>query len=317
MTRKYHFIKSMALLALVVLSAGFCRAEDVYKNGIPYVSLNNGDQMPRFGIGTFNVPGDSVAADAVCYALRHGYRHIDTAHAYRVERGVGLAIRESGVPREEIWVTSKLWPSEYGEADAAIDRMLERLGLDYIDLLYVHQPMGDWRGAWRAMERAVASGKVRSLGLSNFDAADSLYTAAMGWAKIKPAVMQIECHPYAQRDEWARKLANDSIVLEAWFPLGGAMSNGALFKDPMIQEIAAAHGKTPAQIILRWHIQEGHSAIPGATDHGYITENIDIFDFELTPFEMDQIRKLNKEQRFFNMDYNQTSQFILNWKLDD
>ena len=242
-----------------------------------------------------------------------------TAHAYRVERGVGQAIKDSGVPREEIWVTSKLWPSEYGEEESAvaIDRMLDRLGLDYIDLLYVHQPMGDWRGAWRAMEKAVADGKVRSLGLSNFDAADSLYTAALEWAKIKPAVMQIECHPYAQRVEWAKKLANDSIVLEAWFPLGGAMSNGALFKDPMIQEIAAAHGKTPAQIILRWHIQEGHSAIPGATDYGYITENIDIFDFELTPFEMEQMRKLNKEQRFFNMDYKQAEQFMLNWKMDD
>ena len=275
--------------------------------------------MPRFGIGTFNVPGDTVAADAVTFALKNGYRHIDTAHAYRVERGVGQAIKDSGVPREEIWVTSKLWPSEYGEEESAvaIDRMLDRLGLDYIDLLYVHQPMGDWRGAWRAMEKAVADGKVRSLGLSNFDAADSLYTAALEWAKIKPAVMQIECHPYAQRVEWAKKLANDSIVLEAWFPLGGAMSNGALFKDPMIQEIAAAHGKTPAQIILRWHIQEGHSAIPGATDHGYITENIDIFDFELTPFEMEQMRKLNKEQRFFNMDYKQAEQFMLNWKMDD
>lgn len=275
--------------------------------------------MPRFGIGTFNVPGDTVAADAVTFALKNGYRHIDTAHAYRVERGVGQAIKDSGVPREEIWVTSKLWPSEYGEEESAvaIDRMLDRLGLDYIDLLYVHQPMGDWRGAWRAMEKAVADGKVRSLGLSNFDAADSLYTAALEWAKIKPAVMQIECHPYAQRVEWAKKLANDSIVLEAWFPLGGAMSNGALFKDPMIQEIAAAHGKTPAQIILRWHIQEGHSAIPGATDYGYITENIDIFDFELTPFEMEQMRKLNKEQRFFNMDYKQAEQFMLNWKMDD
>ena len=275
--------------------------------------------MPRFGIGTFNVPGDTVAADAVTFALKNGYRHIDTAHAYRVERGVGQAIKDSGVPREEIWVTSKLWPSEYGEEESAvaIDRMLDRLGLDYIDLLYVHQPMGDWRGAWRAMEKAVADGKVRSLGLSNFDAADSLYTAALEWAKIKPAVMQIECHPYAQRVEWAKKLANDSIVLEAWFPLGGAMSNGALFKDPMIQEIAAAHGKTPAQIILRWHIQEGHSAIPGATDYGYITENIDIFDFELTPFEMEQMRKLNKEQRFFNMDYKQAEQFMLNWKMED
>lgn len=317
---KTSCIKAVITGVFALLSTSVAvKAEDVYKNDIPYVILNNGQQMPRFGIGTFNVAGDSLAADAVSFALKNGYRHIDTAHAYRVERGVGQGIRDSGVPREEIWVTSKLWPSEYGEeaSAAAIDRMLERLGLDYIDLLYVHQPMGDWRGAWRAMEKAVADGKVRTLGLSNFDAADSLYAAALEWAEIKPAVMQIECHPYAQRRQWAERLADDSIVLEAWFPLGGAMSNGALFKDPVIMEIAEAHGKTPAQIILRWHIQEGHSAIPGATDHGYITENIDIFDFELTPDEMNQIRALDKEERFFNMDYKQAEQFMLNWKMDD
>ena len=306
----------MAVLLVTAVTYSI-KAEEKIIDGIPYVTLNNGQQMPRFGIGTYNVPGDSTAADAVLFALNNGYRHIYTAHAYRVERGVGQAITESGVPREEIWVTSKLWPSEYSDADAAIDRMLERLGLDYIDLLYVHQPMGDWRGAWRAMERAVASGKVRSLGLSNFDAADSLYTAAVEWAKIKPAVMQIECHPYAQRKKWMAKLADDSIVLEAWFPLGGAMSNGALFKDPVLMKIADTHGKTPAQIILRWHIQEGHSTIPGATYHPYITENIDIFDFELTPEEMAEIRGIDKEQRFFNMDYKEAEQFILNWKMND
>lgn len=317
---KTSCIKAVITGVFALLSTSVAvKAEDVYKNDIPYVILNNGQQMPRFGIGTFNVAGDSLAADAVSFALKNGYRHIDTAHAYRVERGVGQGIKASGVPREEIRVTSKLWPSEYGEeaSAAAIDRMLERLGLDYIDLLYVHQPMGDWRGAWRAMEKAVADGKVRSLGLSNFDAADSLYSAALEWAEIKPVVMQIECHPYAQRRQWAERLADDSIVLEAWFPLGGAMSNGALFKDPVIMKIAEAHGKTPAQIILRWHIQEGHSAIPGATDHGYITENIDIFDFELTPDEMNQIRALDKEERFFNMDYKQAEQFMLNWKMDD
>ena len=305
------------MAVIVVVATSGLRAEEKTVAGVPYVTLNNGQSMPRFGIGTFNVPGDSVACDAVLFALQNGYRHIDTAHAYRVERGVGQAVKESGIPREDIWVTSKLWPSEYGDADAAIDRMHERLGLDYIDLLYVHQPMGDWRSAWRAMERAVASGKVRSLGLSNFDAADSLYTAALEWARIKPAVMQIECHPYAQRTKLAKKLAADSIVLEAWFPLGGAMSNGALFKDPVIKNIAAAHGKTPAQVILRWHIQEGHSAIPGATYHPYITENIDIFDFELSPDEMAAIRALNKEKRFFNMDYKEAEQFMLNWKMDD
>lgn len=306
-------------MAAVVVAAGFneMKAQEKLADGVPYVALNNGCSMPRFGIGTFNVPGDSVAADAVLFALKNGYRHIDTAHAYRVEHGVGHAIKESGIPREEIWVTSKLWPSEYGDADAAIDRMLGRLGLDYLDLLYVHQPIGDWRSAWRAMERAVASGKVRSLGLSNFDAMDSLYTEALQWAKIKPAVMQIECHPYAQRKDWAEKLAADSILLEAWFPLGGAMSNGVLFKDPVLMKIAAAHGKTPAQVILRWHIQEGHSAIPGATYHPYITENINIFDFELTAGEMDEIRALDKERRFFNMDYKQAEQFMLNWKMDD
>ena len=306
-------------MAAVVVAAGFneMKAQEKLADGVPYVALNNGCSMPRFGIGTFNVPGDSVAADAVLFALKKGYRHIDTAHAYRVEHGVGHALKESGIPREEIWVTSKLWPSEYGDADAAIDRMLDRLGLDYIDLLYVHQPMGDWRSAWRAMERAVASGKVRSLGLSNFDAMDSLYTEALQWAKIKPAVMQIECHPYAQRKDWAEKLAADSILLEAWFPLGGAMSNGVLFKDPVLMKIAAAHGKTPAQVILRWHIQEGHSAIPGATYHPYITENIDIFDFGLTPEEMDEIRAIDKKQRFFNMDFKQVEKFVLGWKMDD
>lgn len=269
-------MKSIKRIFLITLLASLIpvtlKSEDKKINGIPYAILNNGQLMPRFGIGTYNIPGDSITADAVLFALKNGYRHIDTAHAYRVERGVGQAVKESGIPREEIWITSKLWPSEYADADAAIDRMLDRLGTDYIDLLYVHQPMGDWRHAWRAMERAVASGKVRSLGLSNFDAADTLYAAALQWAKIKPSVMQIECHPYAQRKAWSEKLANDSIILEAWFPLGGEMSKGALFKDPVLMKIAENHGKTPAQIILRWHIQEGHSAIPGATFHPYISE---------------------------------------------
>lgn len=288
-------------------------------NGQPYVQLNNGQWMPRFGIGTYNVPGDSVAEDAVAYALKCGYRHIDTAHAYRVERGVGKAVKESGIPRSEIWITSKLWPSEFGEGKTmeAIDKILERLQTDYIDLLYVHQPMGDYRGAWRDMEKAVKQGKVRSLGISNFDASDSLFNDIMEFAEIKPAVMQIECHPYAQRKEWQQKTRQHNIQLECWFPLGGEMSNGALFKDPTIQKIAKVHGKSPAQIIIRWHIQEGFSVIPGATRHDYIKENISVFDFYLTDEEMAQMRSLNKEKRFFNMDYKQAEKFVLNWKLDD
>lgn len=309
----------LLLAALVLLCATTVMGEEQEKDGIPYVKLNNGEWMPRFGIGTYNVPGDSVAEDAVAFALRCGYRHIDTVHAYRVERGVGRAVNKSGIPRNEIWVTSKLWPTEYGEGKTleAIDRMLERLGLDYIDLLYLHQPMGDFHGAWRDMEKAVRLGKVRSLGISNFDAADSLFDAIIDFAHIKPAVMQIECHPYAQRLGWQERVRKHNIQLECWFPLGGAMSKGALFEDPVIQSIAKAHHKTPAQVIIRWHLQEGFSVIPGATRHDYIKENISVFDFELSVQEMEQMRGLNKEKRFFNMDYNQAKQFMLNWHMDD
>lgn len=196
--------KALFVLLALMLTTTVSSATEKLVNGIPYVQLNNGEWMPRFGIGTFNVPGDSVAEDAVAYALKCGYRHIDTAHAYRVERGVGKAVKESGIPRSEIWITSKLWPTEYGEGKTmeAIDRMLERLQTDYIDLLYVHQPMGDFRGAWKDMEKAVKQGKVCSLGISNFDAADSLFHAIVDNSEIKPAVMQIELHPYAQRKYW-------------------------------------------------------------------------------------------------------------------
>lgn len=308
---------SALIVALVTVTAACAAEREV--NGVPYVQLNNGEWMPRFGIGTFNVPGDSVAADAVAYALKCGYRHIDTAHAYRVERGVGKAVKESGIPRSEIWITSKLWPSEYGEGKTleAIDRMLERLQTDYIDLLYVHQPMGDFRGAWKDMEKAVKLGKVHSLGISNFDASDSLFHAIVDSVEIKPAVMQIECHPYAQRKEWREKLKKYGIQTECWFPLGGEMSKGALLKDPTIQAIAKAHGKTPAQVIIRWHLQEGFSVIPGSTNHAHIKENISVFDFKLTDEEMEQMRGLDKEKRFFNMNYKQAEQFMLNWKMDD
>ena len=314
-------MKLAKLFSLILAFMAFTTTQATERevNGVPYVQLNNGVWMPRFGIGTFNVPGDSVCADAMGYALKCGYRHIDTAHAYRVERGVGKAVKESGIPRDEIWITSKLWPSEYGEGKTleAIDRMLERLQTDHIDLLYVHQPMGDYRGAWRDMEKAVRQGKVRTLGISNFDASDSLFNDIMRFAEIKPAVMQIECHPYAQRKEWQEKTKKYNIQLESWFPLGGEMSHGALFKDPTIQAIAKAHGKTPAQIIIRWHLQEGFSVIPGATRHDYIKENISVFDFSLTDEEMQQMRSLNKEQRFFNMNYREAEQFMLKWKMDD
>ena len=287
--------------------------------GVPVVELNNGVAMPRFGLGTFLQPSDEVCEQSCLTALKAGYRHIDTAHAYNDERGVGRAVKASGIPREQIWITSKLWPTEYGEGKTlkAIDAMLERMQLDYIDLLYVHQPVGDFVGAWKDMEKAVRMGKVRALGISNFDASDEVWDEIMRAATIKPAVLQIECHPYAQRVAIRQKAAKEGIQVECWFPLGGAMSNGALLKDSVICKIAEAHGKTPAQVILRWHIQEGFSVIPGASNPDYIKENIQIFDFALTDEEMAQIRSLNKEKRFFNMPLDEKEKVYLNTPMKD
>lgn len=315
--------KKMIVLFLSLISSGFvpALAQDVYTTvaNVPMVQLNNGMLMPQFGLGTFMQPSDEACEQSCLTALKAGYRHIDTAHAYQDERGVGRAVKKSGIPREEIWVTSKLWPTEYGEGKTlkAIDQMLERMQLNYIDLLYVHQPIGDFVGAWKDMERAVAMGKVRALGISNFDANDEVFRVIMDSARVKPAVLQIECHPYAQRLDMRKKVQPYGIQVECWFPLGGAMSQGALFKDPTIKKIAEAHDKTAAQIILRWHIQEGLSIIPGASNPDYIRENINIFDFSLSDEEMVQMRQLNKEKRFFNATLEQVEQMVWGTKFND
>lgn len=316
---KKKIITGLMVLASMIGSTSF--AQDIYKTAanVPMVQLNNGVLMPQFGLGTFMQPSDAICKQSCLTALKAGYRHIDTAHAYNDERGVGEAVKESGIPREEIWITSKLWPTEYGEGKTlkAIDEMLARLQTDYIDLLYVHQPVGDFVGAWKDMEKAVAMGKVRALGISNFDANDEVFNKIMSESTVKPAVLQIECHPYAQRLAMREKVKPYGIHITCWFPLGGAMSNGALLKDPTIMKIAESHGKTAAQVILRWHIQEGFSAIPGATNPDYIEENIRIFDFELTDGEMAQMRSLDKEQRFFNATLEQVENMVWNAKLSD
>lgn len=309
------------LMVLASMMVSTTYAQEIYKTvaDVPMVQLNNGILMPQFGLGTFLQPSDSVCEQSCLTALKAGYRHIDTAHAYNDEAGVGRAVKKSGIPREEIWITSKLWPTEYGEGKTmeAIDKMLERMQLDYIDLLYVHQPVGDFVGAWRDMEKAVAMGKVRALEISNFDASDEVFNTIMSESRVKPAVLQIECHPYAQRLAMREKVKPYGIQVECWFPLGGAMSNGALLRDSVICSIAEAHGKTPAQIILRWHIQEGFSVIPGASNPDYIRENIRIFDFELTDEEMARIRSLNQEKRFFNMSLEEKERVYLNTPMKD
>ena len=264
-----------------------------------YITLNDGNKIPQFGLGVFMVPAGEETEVAVRSALDMGYRHIDTAHAYQNERSVGKAIRESGVPRVEIWITSKLWPSEYGEGKTAeaIDKMLGRLGTGYIDLLLLHQQFGDYLGAWRDMERAVEAGKVRSIGLSNFES-DRL-EEVLEAAAIKPSVLQVECHPYYQQTELKGRLAPYGTALEAWYPLGHG--DAGLLSEPLFAELGEKYGKSPAQVILRWHIQEGTIVFPKTTNPAHMAENFDIFDFELTDEEMARVRALDRGQRYFTL----------------
>lgn len=284
-----------------------------------YLTLNNGVQMSQFGLGVYSIPAGEVTYNSVMTALKAGYRHIDTAHAYHNERSVGQAVKDSGISRDSIWITSKLWPNEYGEGKtlAAIDRMLGRLGLEYIDLVYFHQSIGDYVGGWREMEQALESGKVRAIGISNFDVTDSIWNSLVETVRIKPQIVQIECHPYAQRRHWREMAAKHDIKIECWFPLGGRDSKGEILRNPVINDIAKAHGKSAAQVIIRWHLQEGFSVIPGSSNPAHIRENIEVFDFALTAEEMQQIRALNKEQRYFNMPYEQQKQWFSQWNPTD
>ncbi|MBQ3764267.1 MAG: aldo/keto reductase [Synergistaceae bacterium] len=282
------------------------------------ITLNNGLEIPQFGIGTF-MSTPEQAHDAVLTALRAGYRHIDTAHAYQNERGVGAAVKDSGIPRSEIWITSKLWPTDYsnGNAEASINKMLERLGTDYIDLLYLHQPVGDYMAGWRGLEAAVKAGKVRAIGLSNFDLNEKLFDNVIAKAEVKPAIVQIELHPYAQRKSFRKKCAENGIAIEGWYPLGGTHGgNSVLFADPVINEIAGRYGKTPAEIILRWHVQEGFSTIPGSRNEAHIRQNITVLDFELSEDDMNRIRALDGEKRFYTGTF-ESSQRFTEWTPED
>ncbi|OUL08182.1 oxidoreductase [Sedimentibacter sp. SX930] len=262
-----------------------------------YLTLNDGNKIPQFGLGVFQIPGDEKTKEACLEAFKLGYRHIDTAHAYQNERGVGQAVKESGIPREEIWITTKLWPSEYGEGKTAkaIDKMLERLQTDYIDLLLLHQQFGDYLGAWKDMEKAVAEGKVKSIGLSNFES--ERLEEVLAAATIKPSVLQVECHPYYQQNDLKKRIAPFNTVIESWYPLGHG--DAALIEEPVFTKLAEKYGKTNAQIILRWHIQEGIIVFPKSSNPVHIKENIDIFDFELTEEEMNEIRQLDKGFRYY------------------
>lgn len=240
-----------------------------------------------------------------------GYRHLDTAHGYYNERGVGQGIIDSGVPREEIWVTSKLWPSDYANAAQAIDDMLERLQIDYLDCIYLHHPTGDYMAAWHALEDAYRAGKIRTLGISNFDNDMDAFNRIMEESEIRPQIMQIECHPFAQRQETRALAEQYDIQVECWYTLGHADPD--LLQNDVLTTIAEVHNKSVVQVILRWHMQEGFSAVPGSTNPDHIKENIEIFDFELTDGEMEQIRSLDKGEggRYFNINYKQLGSYFM------
>ena len=264
-----------------------------------YVTLNNGAVIPQFGLGVYQINGDDATRKACLEAFGIGYRHIDTAHAYQNERGVGQAVKESGIARGAIWITTKLWPHEYGKGKTsiAIDKMLERLNTSYIDLLLLHQQFGDYLGAWQDMEKAVKDGRVRSIGLSNFES--GRLEEVLNAAKIVPAVLQVECHPYYQQNELKKRIAAAGTKIESWYPIGHG--DASLINESVFTRLAAKYGKTNVQIILRWHIQEGTIVFPRSTQPAHIRENFDIFDFALTSSEMDEIRALDKGKRFFTM----------------
>ena len=254
--------------------------------------MNDGHEIPALGFGVYLMTSAEVE-EFLPKAIEAGYRHIDTANAYFNEVAVGKAIRESGIPREEFFVTTKLFPQSYPyeQCKADIDATLERLGLDYIDLLLFHQPYGDYVDGWPAMEEAVRAGKVRSIGLSNFPIRK--IKQIMEVAEIKPAALQVELNPYwnqhALKDELA-KIGLGDIVYEGWYPFGHG--DAKLLAEPVIAKIAEAHGKTVAQVILRWMLQESVVTFPKTTNPQHILDNIDVFDFELSEDEMARINRL-------------------------
>lgn len=245
------------------------------------------------GIGTFLLSPDE-AEGSVASALQAGYRLIDTANAYVNEKAVGRAIRKSGIDRKEIFLETKLWPSFYEQADA-VEKTLERLGTDYIDLLLIHQPAGNYVAGYRLMEKAYKEGKVRAIGLSNFT--PDQIQEILDICEVKPAILQTEVHPYSQEQDLKAFLKKENMVIQAWYPLGHG--DKALIQEPVFSRLAEKYGKSNAQIILRWHIQAGNVVIPGSKNPDHIRANFNLFDFSLSDSEMAEIAALNQNKRYY------------------
>lgn len=268
-------------------------------NNVPTVKLNNGVEMPTLGFGVFQVPDLSQAEQAVTEAIETGYRLIDTAAAYQNEEAVGKAIKNSSVNRDDIFVTSKLWVSDfnYERAKKGINTSLQKLGLDYMDLYLLHQPYGDTMGAWRALEEAQKEGKIRAIGVSNFYA-DQLQDLMLTMP-VKPAVNQIEVNPWYQEDAEVKFAQSQGVRVEAWAPFAEGKHN--IFTNETIAEIAAKYGKSNGQVILRWLLQRGITVIPKSVHQKRMAKNIDVFDFELSNDDMQKMASLDKkESQFFD-----------------
>ena len=279
----------------------------------PYLTLNSKYKIPQYGLGVYQIEGDEATEKACLAAFDIGIRHIDTAHAYQNERGVGAAIKKSKIPREQLFITSKLWVTDYGKGITlkAIDKMLDRLGLKYLDLLLLHQQVGDYKDAYKEMEKAVELGKVRSIGISNFD---ERLDDMLNHCTIKPAVIQVECHPYWNQDDLRKKVGKYGTLIESWYPIGHG--DKSLIENELFTKLGKKYKKTNVQVILRWHIQKGNIVFPKSSNPKHIKENSEIFDFKLTEDEMKEIDKLGKTKRFFNMPLEQQENFK-NWKPQD
>lgn len=280
------------------------------------VTLNDGNSIPAVGFGVFLIPNDGPAYDAVLSALKAGYRHIDTAAAYFNESDVGRAVKDSGIPREEIFITSKLWLQDYGyeAAKKGLETSLEKLGLDYIDLYLLHQPYGDVTGAWKALEEAKAEGKVKSIGVSNMT--PKIWNEFVPQFETVPAVNQVECNPFFQQKELRALLEKDNVKIEAYQPLGHG--NAALLTNPVITEIAEKYGKNAGQVILRFEVQEGLIVLPKSTNPERIAGNIEIFDFELNEEEMERIRALDTGKGSHDPEAPGVAEMLLaNYKIHD
>ena len=279
-------------------------------------TLNDGVVIPSVGFGVFMIPVGDETYNAVGTALSLGYRHIDTAAAYFNEADVGRAIRDSGIPREEIFVTSKLWLQDYGyePAKKGIETSLKNLGLGYIDLYLIHQPYGDVPGAWKAMEEAKKEGKIRSIGVSNMTL--KIWNSFVPQFDTMPSVNQVECNPLYQQKEIRKLMAEHDVRLEAWYPLGHG--DKPLLESPVITALAEKYGKNPGQIILRFENQEGFIVLPKSTHEKRIKENIDIFDLKLTDEEMKSMEALDTGKGHHDPDAPGVAEMLLaNFKVHD